>query len=53
MSLSRKGGVESEWPREGVVTTSITVNEWGHGASQINHTVVLIDALNNICVGMT
>jgi hypothetical protein len=31
VSLSRKGGVESEWPREGVVTVRITVGEWGHG----------------------
>lgn len=41
MSLSRKGGVKSKGPREGVVTTRVTVDEWGHGASQMNHTVSL------------
>ena len=30
MSLSQKKGVESEWPRKGVVTVRITVGEWGH-----------------------
>ena len=40
MPLRQKGGVESKWPREGVVMTRIGVDEWGHGASQINHTIV-------------
>jgi hypothetical protein len=35
MFLRRKGGVESKWPREGVITARITV---GHdGVSQMNH----------------
>jgi hypothetical protein len=29
--LSRKGGVESKWPSEGVVTARVSVDEWGHG----------------------
>ena len=37
MSLSWKGGVESKWPREGVVPARISVDEWGHG--QMNRSV--------------
>jgi len=38
--LRRKGEVESEWPRERVVTTRKTVDKWRHGASQMDHTRV-------------
>lgn len=31
MSLNRKGALESEWPRERVVTVRISVDEWWHG----------------------
>ena len=36
MSLNRKGAVESEWPREGVVTARISVDQWGHGGMKSN-----------------
>ena len=36
MSLNRKGAVESEWPREGVVTARISVDKWGHGGMKSN-----------------
>jgi hypothetical protein len=35
MFLRQKGGVESKWPREGVVTARITVNHGG--ISQMNY----------------
>ena len=42
MSLSWKGGVESEWPREGVVTARISVDESEHGSlSEMNRTILL------------
>ena len=36
MPLRQKEGMESEWPREGMVTTRIMVDEWGHGVRQMN-----------------
>ena len=40
MSLRRKGGVESKWPREGVVTARISIDEWHGGMSEMKCTSV-------------
>lgn len=41
MTLSWKGGVQSERPREGVVMVRISIGEWGHGGmNKMNCTVV-------------
>ena len=45
MPLRWKGGVESEWPRGGMVMTRITVDEWGHGARQMNNTLFYLHSI--------
>jgi hypothetical protein len=38
--LSQKGGVESKWPRERVVTARILVDEWHGGMNEMKCTRV-------------
>ena len=40
MFLSRKGGVESKWPRERVVTARISVDQWHGGMNEMKCTRV-------------
>lgn len=40
MCLSRKGGVESKWPRERVVTARISVDQWHGGMNEMKCTRV-------------